>query len=473
MKRKLTNIISSLKTPEGFFLAVSLCFGGLFMVTIPPFQSPDEAAHFLRAYQISDLSFVPDRQGNIVGSYLPKSLQQTENVVNGGTPLQGQVNTNYHLGNTKAALFDVPLAQNDKAFVDTAVTAPVSPIGYLPQVVAIWVGRIFSAPPILLIYMAKMAVLATWMTFVFWAIKLFPFKKWAVAGVALLPMVVAQSVSMGADVMAVGAGLLFTSIIIASIYRKASLSPRLLTVLVASAIIMVLSKQMMMFLLPLLLLCRFDSVVSSKAKSVLIKTALLAVPLLLMVVWSFLIPDKGSSVTEMQNGQDTGGQIHYLLGQPLSFIETLFNTFIIPGPGDAVLSSIIGNFGWFDTPLSLTFVILGYIALAMYLVISYGEKGVNNITKGHRIALFGIVTLYFFGICGALYLVFSPVGADVITGVQGRYLFPAVFLLVPFFFTSLVVARKKHFITFVWVMSVALLVASAVTIINRYYLNEV
>ena len=58
--------------PEVVFLYFALMFGLSLLVTVPPFQTPDEPHHFFRAYQVSE--------GIMVGKhfrveYLPKSLK--------------------------------------------------------------------------------------------------------------------------------------------------------------------------------------------------------------------------------------------------------------------------------------------------------------------------------------------------------------------------------------------------------------
>ena len=60
--------------PERIFIFVGLLFGLLFLIVTPPFQAPDEPAHFFRAYEISDLGIIAERQGDSVGDFLPQSL---------------------------------------------------------------------------------------------------------------------------------------------------------------------------------------------------------------------------------------------------------------------------------------------------------------------------------------------------------------------------------------------------------------
>ncbi|MDB5180430.1 MAG: hypothetical protein JWO54_188 [Candidatus Saccharibacteria bacterium] len=472
MKKIFDKFIRSIKTPQGFFLWGALIFGGAFLLVFPPFQTPDEAAHFLRAYQISNLDFVPQQKNGVTGSDLPKSLQKTESVVDGGTPLQTQPNVKYRLGNTKAALVNVPLNEDEKGFVDTTVTASYSPIGYIPQVIAIWIARVFNAPPILMVYLAKLAVLLAWITLVFWSIKVFPFKKWAVAGIALLPMFIAQSVSMGVDVMAVGAGLLFTSLILTNVYKKQPIGIKTIAFILAAAIVMILSKQVMALLLPLVVLIRFDNAKVSTIKAWIIKSGLVLIPIALFFIWTASLPTINQSPIQVQNSQNTSEQVKYIIENPFRFLLIVANTFLIAGPGDGVTRSLMGDFGWVDTPLAAFFITIGYGALFGYLVINYEKRQASpRISPRSRFIFAAVAALYFIGVCGALYVIFSPVGSHVVFGIQGRYLFPCLFLLIPVFFTNLLIAKEKHFIAFVMTMTTLLFIASFVTIFLRYYVR--
>src|SRR5262245_49371142 len=73
-------------TPENAFALMALPFGLMFLLLTPPFQVPDEAQHFYRAFHLSEFGFrgvsvnVEERNGTAVrfyGALLPKSLAAT------------------------------------------------------------------------------------------------------------------------------------------------------------------------------------------------------------------------------------------------------------------------------------------------------------------------------------------------------------------------------------------------------------
>src|SRR5580658_1680542 len=56
------------------FVALSLTFGLGMMIVTPPFETPDEPHHFMRAYQISEGHLLPRFRDNVGGDELPASI---------------------------------------------------------------------------------------------------------------------------------------------------------------------------------------------------------------------------------------------------------------------------------------------------------------------------------------------------------------------------------------------------------------
>lgn len=471
MKKYTKKLLTFLKTPHGFFAVAALLFGGLFIVIVPPLQTPDEAAHFLRAYQVSDLKLVGQRSGDSIGSDMPKSIQKTIDVLEGGQTIQTHRELKYKLGNTKAALFNVPFDARDTRFIDTTVTASYSPIGYIPQALGIKLVQLVGAPPIVMLYTARLFVLVAWIGMVIMSIKIFPFKKWAIVGIALLPMFVSQSISLGVDVVAIGTGLLFTSLVLRALMDK-TVSKRTLLFILLAGVAMVLSKQVMAVLLPLVLLIKSDYLPFTRTKSLLLKLAVLLVPIVFLMLWTVLLPDLPPNVMQIYNHQDTAGQMKYLLHEPWMFIVVLFKTFFFNW-GDGIFQSLMGNFGWLDTPLSGLFIQIGYGMLVLYLVANYEKLKTFRVTTKQRIFFAAIALMYFLAVCAAMYVLYSPVRFEIIIGIQGRYLFPCLFLLVPALFSTLLMTREKYYARFTQIASCGLLLVSTVAIIFRFYLHVV
>lgn len=467
LNRSLASIRQS---PHIFFAVTALLFGGIFILAVPPLQTPDEATHFLRAYQISEGKFISQSVNGVTGDYLPASIQKTFNVLEQGGPIQFQSNKKYSHRQTKAALMDVPLNSSERQFYDISSAASYSPIAYLPQSVGIVLAKLFNSPVVVMLYIVRLFNLLFWVGMIYMAIRLFPWKKWAFAGIALLPMVVAQSASAGIDVVSVGSGALFLALICYVYAKKVIITPRILAGITALATMMLLSKQVMIVLLPLLLLLRRSQFKSPRQYWISLFLGA-GIPLVIFAIWTLVVPEVSQSASQIQNGQNTTEQVKFIIGAPWQFAEALYYTFFFTW-GDGIWTSLMGNFGWVDTPLPAMFIVAGYLGLAIYLFTNYEPTTFGQImSKWRRRLLIALALGYALLVCLAMYVLYSPLKYDIIIGIQGRYFFPVLFLLPIILLSSSIKVQKKWFIRFTMIFSVVMLLVSAITIVYRYYVQ--
>lgn len=466
MSQYINKILTFIKTPHGAFVYLALFFGAIFLIAIPPLQTPDESAHFLRAYEISQGGFITKNVNSIAGDYLPDSVGETLGLLERENPIKFLPDAKYKLSSTKEAL-GISLNKSDKSYFDISAASGYAPVGYVPQSIGILTGHVFNAPPVVSLYLARVAILCAWIGLGFLAIKIIPYRKWTICGILLFPMYIAQSVSIGVDAVSIGVGLVFFCSIL-KILQDKRVTRGMAALVVVSAIMMVLSKQIMVVLLPLVLMINKD-MFTSRFKSLLLKITVIIVPLLALSTWSLL----GTGLIEPGSGAVPGsaspaGQIAFLLGHPLHFVKVLLTTFFF-GWGDGVVKSVIGVFGWMDTALPLVVVIFGYIMLALMLVYGYKERGVM-VKRSLKLVSLVVAVTYSLAVCAALYVAYTPVGFNIVVGVQGRYLLPAVLLLTVVFYGFSYISRRKY-VSLVLFSVVPLALLSVVTIIFRYYIN--
>ena len=274
------NILSS---PEKTFVVLALLFGAMFLVVVPPFQTPDEATHLLRAYEVSNLK-IPERNSEgVSGSELPASILATQQAVN-GIFVPGELQAaGYHPRQVKHALA-IPLNADDKVFYSTSGTPAYFPVSYLPHAIVVGALNSFNSPVILTLYFLRLMNLLIWVLLIYFSIKIFPVKKWAVAGVALLPVMTAQSVSAGLDAIYVGLFAVYLAIVLrAWLDTSYFIDRKKLTVLLLAAITMVMAKPVAAALVPILFIVK-----NSKFKvkyPVHIKVVIAIIPIILYVLW--------------------------------------------------------------------------------------------------------------------------------------------------------------------------------------------
>lgn len=471
LKHKIRVFLKNV-TPVKFFLISSFVFGLLFIFITPPFQTPDEPVHFYRAYQITNLNFIVDTKPNApVGGELPDSLGDTVLLTTTNPSIQFTPAQKYDLRKTKQAL-SIREDSSDTEKYDFSATAVYSPVAYLPQASGIAVARVLRLPPVVMMYAARLGNLLVWILMVSLVIYMIPRKKWAVAVVGLLPMAVFQAGSLSTDVMTVGSALLFVGFILKLLDQKSDISKNQIGIIIIIASLALLSKQIMIVLIPLILL--LPSAQLGGARLALFKkiTAIF-VPIALFIVWSLLVKDIDATTT-FANNQNSAEQINFVIQNPHSFVNVLWNTHFFNW-GDNITRSFIGTFGWMDTPLSEAIVIVGYITLFLALVANPQTTGKFKqwLTAGQKITFLVILVAYWGIVNAALYAVYSPVGFKIIVGLQGRYFIPMLLLLIPLTYSSWLKANQRAYKIIVTCLPLFLLISSFLTIYFRYYINNV
>lgn len=474
LHKKLSTLLQS---PEYFFVFIAASFGLLFLIIVPPFQTPDENVHLYRAFEVAQFN-IPHKQEktNNVGSYLPLSIRQTEIRVHGAYGLPGTKGSimfndseKYDYRFTKSALFDIPLNKNDKIFYQTASSPSYMPLNYIPQAAMAYIGTFVNLPVIAILYMIRFINLVLWIGMAFTAIRIFPWKKWALVGICLLPMVVSQTMSPGLDVITFGCALIFLSVIVKLSMRDENSKVGIAHILGLTllGILMIFGKSVLVALLPLVFMIKSERFNVRYAK--LAKLLIALVPIIMYMVWVFVSKSFAAIDTTMQGAQ----QIHTFMHNPLVFISSFVNTiFFITPSGDILAQSIIGNFGWLDTPLSPPFVIFGYVALAFMMLVNYEKTNLRNVfTKSRKTVLTIVSIIYTTLVFLAMYLYFTSPGEKFIRGVNGRYLFPLLVMLIPLTYASTLRVDKRKYVLIVKFSSIFLLCAGILTIIFRYYIN--
>ena len=137
MKKLVGNIRNV--SPQYIFLVSSLIWGVIMIFIVPPFQVPDEPAHFYRAYQVSELEFVSKVHNNKLGGELPSSLRQFQIL------MKTSQNDKYNnqINKLKSAL-QIELNHNKKSFLSFPNTSLYSLIPYIPQAIGISAGKILN-----------------------------------------------------------------------------------------------------------------------------------------------------------------------------------------------------------------------------------------------------------------------------------------------------------------------------------------
>lgn len=451
--------------PVKFFVIAATTFGLAFAVITPPFQTPDEPAHFYRAYQVSSLNFIPDKVGNHYGGLFPKAVQDAVTDTATNPIIKHSANIKYDIYKTKKAYLADTKTKNQTTEIYNLTS--YSAVSYLPQAMGIGLGRTLNLPPVALMYIARLMNLLLWITLLALSIKLIPRKKWALAAIALLPMALFQAISLNVDVMAVGILTLTLSWALRLKNQNTKISTKIYILLLFLLSALALSKQIMFIFLPLILLLPnnlFGGRVLFK------KTGLIAVPVFILVL-SVLSSQHVKIENDPLNSPNPALQASFMAHNPHSFINVLWNTYFFTW-GDSITGSFIGNFGWQDTPLAGFLVIIGYMSLLFLMLTNYSNPK-QWLKKHEKLFVLFIGSIYWLAVSAALYIYYSPVGYKIIVGLQGRYYLPLAILLVPLLHGNWLRTTRPVYMRVAILAPLFLLSASAITIYVRYYVNNV
>jgi uncharacterized membrane protein len=291
--------------------------------------------------------------------------------------------------------------------------------------------------------------------------------------VGLLPTALFQASMINGDGMTFGSLALFIALILYFREKASGLTKLELALLLLVGIVMTLSKQVMFLFLPLILLVKKDTfALTSKRKVWLYRVALVGIPLLCFAFW--MLATRGTSDSAAYgNGQNPQGQVRFIIENPHSYINVLWNTFFYTW-GDGVTRSVVGTFGWMDTPLSELIVTIGYIGLALlFFATNEKEKADWQLQKKEKLMLWGAIVLYWLAVCTALYVTYSPYRYKIVYGLQGRYFLPMLFLAIPLLTTKNIRVDSRFYRRVAVGLPIFLLVASTITITVRYFVNNV
>lgn len=396
---------------ENQFLFLAVILGIMFILILPPGQSPDDEVHFGRAYAISQGEFIPemDNGRNDVFVELPEEISILEKtpsensyqrIYNGLWAKTGEVHQQKY---TAAALYNF--------------------VCYIPQSIAIWVGRTLNLPIIIIEYLTECFNYFVWVLLVYFAIKFAPKFKKIFLFIALLPITLQEATSMSPDALTIGLSLFMVAYVLNLAYSNVNRknSRKELVILYIVSIIMSLCKIVYLPLVLLLLVIPIRKFGSKKRKwlhLIMIYLLVLGINIgWLMVSTKYLV--------EINTGVDSGLQLKGIFASPINYVKIMLSTidanaiFWMKG----LLGTTLGAFV-FNLPDTLMFVTFGI------MVILFVQKDEFLRIKNFDRAVFSTVFLVISSlILTSLYLQWTPVGAEIISGIQGRYFLPILILL--------------------------------------------
>jgi hypothetical protein len=434
-------------SPERTVLAVGLLGGLLFAFATPPFQSPDEPAHFRRIYQIAGgVQLQPGPRG-VPGIMQPASLEKIIALCLAGLP--GEPRRLLPQGVVQAA-WSVPLDPGRQVFVPLANLTAYNPVSYLPQAAAAAVSRWLEVRPLATLYVVRLANLAVCLALVYAAVRMAPLQKWAFAFLALTPMAMFLRSSASPDGLTFATALLLTGTVSAIAFGRSTVPeaapasaapdaaapdhPAAPTAPITPAA--GLPSASLVFCL----LAMTGVMALCKVGYVLVNLLVGAIPRRRFRSWQAWAAMMGAALVLSLLGTWNSAriarfytahfrrlpsvqplaQLQLALAQPLHFLGLVIADYWLHLVRYAV--GFIGNFGWLDTPLPV-FVLVPYAVLLIGLALTGGDAA-TPMPRGVRLMAAAVVVGGLLLLSTSQYLCWTPIGSQHIDGLQGRYFLP-------------------------------------------------
>ncbi|MGF1275677.1 DUF2142 domain-containing protein [Acetobacter pasteurianus] len=414
-------------------LAFYACFAivtGLFCIVLaPPFQVADEPNHFMRAVQIANGGLVGIRRSPLEsGAMLPESVP----IVAGSFDKlkfapQEKVTPDMI---TQAMMVRWPSARIFVGLPNTVLYPPTSYIGAASGI--IW-GRFLHSSILGTFYLARVGNLLANVTVSVIALSLMPGAGIFMLAILMLPMSISLMASCSQDGMVLALTALGIACALRGMQVASGRQQYVLACLGGVAFGCVAAAKapyLMMVFVPVLF-----------ANRQTIRYALASCASGVSVFFIWAVFGLRPVMTKLAPpGVSAAQQVAFGLHHPVRFVNALSTTLTVSWKD--LSHQAIGVLGWLDVPLSSAVYRISYIFLVFSFLASFVCVRRLNMREGAVWRLAGLLLIglaAFIGIFAALYVTWTPVGKDVVEGVQGRYFLPIFMLgaLCPFLW-------KKH-----------------------------
>ena len=449
------------------FLILGTIFGALYVIVVPPLQSPDEFAHLNRAYAVAQghciapaITAIPTSIKSMEAAFPPK--MEAQRLIIPGDILH---------------FMRMPLDESRYEATPNEVANTYSCFPYLPGAVGIEVGRILRAPPAAILFLNRFAGLIAYLAVVWFALGLLPDFQVPVLALALTPMALSEAASASWDGVAYA-----TAFFLCAYILNLAWNPAIQTLQLRHYVILGVTVVLASFcktdacLSPLLLFVPASKFQGSRRKWVVVLSAIL-LPALLIAGWNFL--NRENMAIYAQHLRDTR-QIE--LTENAQFVSRHLAIFFratawtIAAGWKELASQFVGKLGWLAVTLPGWCVWLYVILLA--------ATGLTGLTQprlriAHRliclaIAGVGVLSVFFAMWCAEgtpTYRQYILRDAQFIPGIQGRYFIPFAFpLLLAFSIHGLPVNRKRLVVAMALIAALVNAVAIGRTV-GTYYLT--
>ena len=410
----IPRLIRQLSNPAAFAAVLAIFLTAIAFVT-PPFQGADEDRHFLRAYQLSELSVLPEKENGQLGGTLPVA------VVDSVKTLFAQRSQPWDRGLIARELARRP-ADSPRVFESFPNTALYSPVAYAPQIVGIWIGRLLGQPPVVLVWLARLCSVATAVASFILALRIAPGYRGLLVPLFFLPMFAFQTAIISPDCQLFCAATVLFALTMKVLEADdaaatgAAISP--VAVAVCAAVLLLTKPAYFPLVMPVGLAMVLAVYRAAGLRATTMPSIVLAAAFVPALAWNLQVAGLfvGSNPGALV---DPRAQAAFVREHPVAFLGICLASCV--QQSHYLWQQFVGVLGWLDTPLPpWVNHLLGCGLVAPSLIAGFNIR----MTIFFRVIFLFAVLAQVVAICGFVYGSWCPVGQEWISGLQGRYFLP-------------------------------------------------
>lgn len=462
--------------PTQFFVYCALIFGIVLITLIPPFQSPDEDSHFKKAYVISKGRLFPSSRDGVVGYEIPNDMAA---YIYEKKQYIGNRDQKYTYSEE---ILDDKLPKDYSAVTfENFSTAESTPIAYLAPAAGIVFAKITTKiigmdniSVVTMLHFARMFSLLLYIVLVYYAIKITPILKKTFCVIGLLPMSLALATAISSDSVLIGVAIISTALILRLIFDKdvKKVSYKyLITFGIIAFVLLSIKTIYITVLLPFIFIPKekFGEKVIDELKSIGI---IIGIALIIYIInkLPLMFLQRNSVETNSQ------GQIEFIINNPIKYLKIWIKTMI--SNRNYYFSGLIGMFGLLDTYIPTIYTVIYSIGALAVMLADFSLCPVKFDWKYKCIATLGSIATVFAAFLG-LYILWTSmelgVGAETITGIQGRYFIPVIPLAMILLSNSILEKNQKiksimeNILNNSYFIPTAMLCVSSLVILLRFW----
>jgi len=331
----------------------------------------------------------------------------------------------YHYSSVQFdALASIPLDADTPATLEPNPIAVLNPVSYIPQVAAYWLGEAFGWSPLALFYLGRLSGLAAAIGLTFFAIRRMPFHQYGLCALALLPTIAFSRSTLDADQVTNGLSFLFVASILSVATQAERISLRTVLFLAVIAFLTAQCKSAYFVLLPLAFAVPVDRY-GSTWRWLFASLAITIPGIVASLGWMIALKHTyfaGIHYYVLDSAVFPDRQIERILADPLGFAAVVARTIFMSSLLPMTLLGILGIFG---PPVLMP--IVAYLLVLGAFAAALAAEGASQLTNPSRLLRWLAIGVFLAGFGLTLTLVYiqwNGVGAPVISGFNGRYLYP-------------------------------------------------